>query len=92
MTFGAFVGWLAVYEGAGLWTGVAVAAAAGAVLGLLHAMLTVPLGLSQHVSGLGVTMFGTSLTYFAYRVTFPTVTTPPTIRRSRRWTGCRFRS
>ena len=55
------------------------AALAGAVFGLLHAVLTVPLGLSQHVSGLGVTMLATSLSYFAYRVTFPSVTTPPTI-------------
>jgi simple sugar transport system permease protein len=79
MVVGAFTGWLAVYQGAGLWTGVAIAAGAGAALGLLHAMLTVPLGLSQHVSGLGVTMFGTSLAYYAYRVTLPQVTTPPTI-------------
>ncbi len=80
MVVGAFTGWLAVYQGAGLWTGVCVAAGAGAGLGLLHAVLTVPLGLSQHVSGLGVTMFGTSVAYFAYRVTFPKVTTPPTIQ------------
>jgi simple sugar transport system permease protein len=80
MVLGAFAGWLAVYQGAGLWTGVAVAALAGAGLGLLHATLTVPLGLSQHVSGLGVTMFGTSVAYYAYRVTFPKVTTPPTIQ------------
>jgi len=79
MVVGAFTGWLAVYQGAGLWTGVCVAAGAGAALGLLHAILTVPFGLSQHVSGLGVTMFGTSVAYFAYRVTFPKVTTPPTI-------------
>ncbi len=79
MVVGAFTGWLAVYQGAGLWAGVAVAAGAGAVLGLLHAILTVTLGLSQHVSGLGVTMFGTSLAYYAYRVTLPQVTTPPTI-------------
>ena len=52
---------------------------AGAVFGLLHAVLTVPLGLSQHVSGLGVTLLATSLSYFAYRVTFPSVNTPPTI-------------
>ena len=55
------------------------AALAGAVFGLLHAVLTVPLGLSQHVSGLGVTLLATSLSYFAYRVTFPSVNTPPTI-------------
>jgi len=41
-----------------------VAALAGAAFGLLHAILTVPLGLSQHVSGLGITMFATSTAYF----------------------------
>jgi ABC-type uncharacterized transport system permease subunit len=45
----------------------------------LHAVLTVMLGLSQHVSGLGVTMLASSLSYFAYRVSFPKVDTPPTI-------------
>ena len=79
MVVGAFAGWLAVYQGAGLWTGVLVAALAGAAFGLLHAILTVPLGLSQHVSGLGITLFATSLAYYAYRVTLPKVTTPPTI-------------
>jgi len=79
MVVGAFTGWLAVYQGASLWAGVGVAALAGAALGLLHAVLTVPLGLSQHVSGLGVTLFGTSLASYAYRVTLPRVTTPPTI-------------
>jgi ABC-type uncharacterized transport system permease subunit len=79
MVAGAFVGWLAVYHGAGLWGGVLAAAAAGTVFGLLHALLTVPLALSQHVAGLGVTMLATSLSYFAYRVSFPKVTTPPTI-------------
>jgi ABC-type uncharacterized transport system permease subunit len=33
MVAGAFAGWLAVYQGAPLWTGVAVAALTGAVLG-----------------------------------------------------------
>lgn len=40
-----------VYLGAPLYVGVLAAALAGAVFGLLHAVLTVPLGLSQHVSG-----------------------------------------
>jgi simple sugar transport system permease protein len=79
MVLGAFTGWFAVYQGATLWAGVGAAAVAGAALGLLHAVLTVPLGLSQHVSGLGVTLFGTSLASYAYRVLLPRVTTPPTI-------------
>ena len=79
MVAGAFAGWLAVYLGAPLWGGVAIAALAGALLGLLHAFLTVGLALSQHVSGLGVTLLATALSYFGYRVSFPKVETPPTI-------------
>jgi len=79
MVAGAFAGWLAVYAGLGLWGGVAVAAATGAVFGLLHAGLTVGLALSQHVSGLGITMLATALSYYGYRVGFPKVNTPPTI-------------
>lgn len=79
MVAGAFSGWLAVYYGAGLWTGVAVAAATGVVFGLLHGLLTVVLALSQHVAGLGITLLATSLSYYAYRVNFPKVNSPPTI-------------
>jgi len=80
MVAGAFCGWLAAYHGAGLWGGVLAAMAAGAVLGALHALLTVTLTLSQHVSGLGITMLATSLASFAYRVSFPKVDSPPTIQ------------
>ena len=79
MVAGAFTGWLAVHGGAPLWAGVLVAAATGALLGLLHALLTVGLALSQHVSGLGITMLATALSYYGYRVSFPKVSTPPTI-------------
>ena len=79
MVAGAFIGWLAVYQGAPLWLGVVAAAAAGAALGLLHGVLTVTLSLSQHVSGLGITMLATSLSSYAYRVSFPKVDSPPTI-------------
>lgn len=79
MVAGAFTGWLAVFAGAPLWLGVLVAALTGAVFGLLHALLTVALALSQHVSGLGITLLATSLSYYGYRVSFPKVTTPPTI-------------
>ncbi|MBI3525816.1 MAG: ABC transporter permease [Betaproteobacteria bacterium] len=80
MVAGAFAGWFAVYQGAGLWLGVAVAALTGAAFGLLHAFLSVWLALSQHVAGLGITLLATSLSYFAYRSGFPTVSIPPTIQ------------
>ncbi|HKP23487.1 MAG TPA: ABC transporter permease [Dongiaceae bacterium] len=79
MTVGAFAGWVSVYNGADLWTGVAIAALAGAAFGVLHGLLTVPLGLSQHVTGIGITLLATSLTYYAYRIAFPSVTSPPKI-------------
>jgi ABC-type uncharacterized transport system permease subunit len=76
---GAMAGWLAVYLGAGLWGGVLVAALAGALFGLLHAFITVILALSQHVSGIGITLLATSASYFTYRTTLPDVSTPPRI-------------
>ncbi len=78
-TAGAMAGWMAVWLGAGLWGGVLVAALAGGFFGLIHAILTVPLGLSQHVSGIGVTLFATSLSYFVYRTALPEVSSPPRI-------------
>lgn len=79
MVAGAFAGWVTVYQGGSLWAGVVVAAAVGAAFGLLHAALTVGLALSQHVSGLAITLLATSLASYAYRVSFPKVDSPPTI-------------
>lgn len=79
MTFGAMIGWLSVYHGADLWTGLLIAAIAGGVFGLLHSGLTVTLGLSQHVAGLGVTLFASSFSYYVFRLIVPTAGTPPTI-------------
>lgn len=79
MTFGAMIGWLAVFNGADLWVGVAAAAASGAMFGLLHAAMTVPLGLSQHVTGLGITLFASSLSYYIFRLAVPLASTPPTV-------------
>ena len=80
MVAGAFVGWLVVFKGANLWAGVAAAALAGALLGLLHGWLTVSLALSQHVAGLGLTLLASSLASYAYRVSFPKVDSPPTVQ------------
>ena len=40
MTLGAMTGWMSVYMGADLWTGVILAAMVGSILGALHSMLT----------------------------------------------------
>lgn len=85
MVFGAFAGWIAVYLGMPLWWGVAVAFASGALFGLVHATLTVPFGLSQHVVGLGITLLATASAYFAYRLALPEVTSPPRIEPFQPW-------
>ena len=79
MTVGAFAGWLTVHAGGDLWLGVLLAALVGAVFGLLHGVLVVPLGLSQHVTGIGITLLATSLAYYTYRLALPEVTSPPKI-------------
>jgi simple sugar transport system permease protein len=76
---GAMAGWMTVWFGFSLWTGLLVAIIVGGFFGLIHAILTVPLGLSQHVSGLGVTMLATSVSYFTYRTALPKVSSPPKI-------------
>jgi simple sugar transport system permease protein len=85
MTVGAFAGWYTVYAGGDLWLGVAVAAMAGAGFGLLHGILVVPLGLSQHVTGIGITLLATSLSYYVYRLALPEVTSPPKIDSFTSW-------
>lgn len=85
MVIGAFAGWMAAYSGMGLWPAVAVAMASGMAFGLLHAILTVPFGLSQHVVGLGITLLATSVAYFSYRIALPEVTSPPKIEAFQVW-------
>jgi ABC-type uncharacterized transport system permease subunit len=80
MTAGAFAGWFTVYSGGDLWLGVLVAALVGAAFGLLHGTFVVPFGLSQHVTGIGITLLASSLTYYSYRLLFPKVTSPPRIQ------------
>ena len=80
MVAGAFAGWIAVWAGLPLWGGVAVALIVGMAFGLLHSVLSVPFGLSQHVVGVGITLLATSVTFYTYRVVLPEVSSPPKIQ------------
>lgn len=79
MTAGAMSGWLWVFNGGDLIGAVLFAAAVGAMLGLLHASFTVSLGLSQHVTGIGITLLASSLSYFIIKMLLPESTSPPKI-------------
>ena len=79
MTIGAMAGWIWVYQGGDLWGGVVFAAIVGMLFGFLHSIFAVYLGLSQHVSGIGITMLASSISYYAYTMLIPFSTTPPKI-------------
>jgi len=79
MLMGAMTGFLVTFNSGSIWAGVLAAAMVGMLLGLLMAFLAVNLGLSQHVSGLGITLFATGLAMFIYRLHFGSPTVPPTI-------------
>ncbi len=79
MLMGAMTGFLVTFNSGSIWAGVLAAAMVGMLLGLLMAFLAVNLGLSQHVSGLGITLFATGLAMFIYRLHFGSPTVPPII-------------
>jgi simple sugar transport system permease protein len=79
MMFGAFAGFITVFLTKNLWLGVTLATLSGLLFGLFMAFLTVTLGLNQHVSGLGITIFATGLAYYLYRAIIGSPTVPPTI-------------
>ena len=79
MTVGAMVGWMWVYQGGSLYGGLVFVVLIGACFGAMHGVLTVVLGLSQHVIGIGITLLATSLSYFSYKMLLWDVATPPKI-------------
>ncbi|MEM7173369.1 MAG: ABC transporter permease [Pseudomonadota bacterium] len=79
MTMGAMAGWMWVFQGGGLWGGVLFAAFVGMIFGLLHSLFTVYWSLSQHVTGIGITLLATALSAYIFRMLLPSATTPPKI-------------
>jgi len=79
MTIGAMSGWMWVYQGGDLVSGLVFVAFIGALFGLLHSIFAVHLGLSQHVSGIGITMLASALSFFVFKMLLPSSTTPPKI-------------
>jgi len=79
MLLSAMTGFSAAYFSGSPWLGVGAAILTGVVAGALMGLLTVTFGLSQHVSGLGLTLLASGLAFFFYRVIFGQPATPPSI-------------
>jgi ABC-type uncharacterized transport system permease subunit len=70
MLFGAYIGFSVADMSGSLWLGLAVAILFGVFSGLLMGLLTVKLGVNQHVSGLSVTLLLTGLSLFLFRLNY----------------------
>jgi len=79
MLLGAMVGFSVAYFTGNLWLGVVAAIVVGAVAGLVMSLLAVALGVSQHVSGIGMTLLSTGLAFYFYRLIFGQPAVPPNI-------------
>jgi simple sugar transport system permease protein len=80
MLAGAAAGYLVTHRTGSLWAGLAGAVLAGALLGLVMALMAVTLGVSQHVSGLGITFVATGLSQYVYRMVIGAPSVPPSVR------------
>lgn len=79
MFLGAFTGFAVAATTGSLWLGLLGAIIAGALAGLLMSLLSVRLGVNQHVSGLGITLLATGLSLYLYRLIFGENKVPPAI-------------
>ncbi len=83
MFLGAFVGFSVASLTGSLWLGFFAAILAGMLSGWLMALLTVRLGVNQHVSGLGITLLWTGFSLYGFRLIFGEPKIPPSIQSFR---------
>jgi len=80
MMLAAMTGFSTAFFTGSLWLGVLAAVLTGVVAGLVIGLLTVSLGLSQHVSGIGLTLLCSGLSFFFYRLIFGQPSTLPAVK------------
>lgn len=82
MLLSAFTGFVTVQITGSLWIGLGAAVLTGMLLCALMGVLTVTLGLNQHVSGLGITLLSTAIALFSFRLIYGGSSTPPALEES----------
>lgn len=70
MYVGAFVGFVTAHRTGSPWLGLLAAIIAGALAGVAMGLFSVTLGLNQHVSGLGITLFLIASCDFTFRLLY----------------------
>jgi ABC-type uncharacterized transport system permease subunit len=82
MLLSAFSGFVVAQITGSLFFGLVAATLTGILLSLLMGLLSVTLGLNQHVAGLGITLFASGFALFAFRLMYGGQTTPPSLAES----------
>jgi general nucleoside transport system permease protein len=85
MFMGAFSGFAIAFVTGSPELGILGALIIGALSGLMMGFFAVKLGVNQHVSGLGITLFLTGLSLFLSRVAFPKYQVLPSIKNVPPW-------
>lgn len=81
MTLGALTAFLIMYSTGNSILSFLFSTIIGGLIGYVLYLLLVRLGTSQHVTGLGFTLFLVSFSYFLYRIIFISPTTQPLVER-----------
>ncbi|MEZ4671569.1 MAG: ABC transporter permease [Anaerolineae bacterium] len=79
MLLSAFTGFVTAQVTGSLIIGLLGAMLTGIILSLAMGLLSVTLGLNQHVAGLGITLFSNGLALFLFREFYSGATTPPSL-------------
>ncbi|MEO8612477.1 MAG: ABC transporter permease [Chloroflexota bacterium] len=82
MLLSALSGFVVAQITGSLFFGLLAAMLTGILLSLLMGLLSVTLGLNQHVAGLGITLFASGFALFAFRLMYGGQTTPPSLTES----------
>ncbi len=72
MLMGASTAYIVAYYTGNYWLAFLIAGIVNGLFGLVMAFLSVTLGVQQHVAGLGITILGSGLSFYLYRVSVPT--------------------
>jgi ABC-type uncharacterized transport system permease subunit len=80
MMLAAMTGFSTAFFTGSLWLGVLAAVLTGVVAGAVMGLLAISLGLSQHVSGIGLTLLCSGLSFYFYRLIFGQPSTLPAIK------------